>query len=77
MRRALILVGCLLGTALAACGGSSSETPWPAEPENTALGPAGESATSATSTTRVAGEVIADGGAPSAARADDRAKKPE
>jgi hypothetical protein len=74
MRRALILVGCLLGTALAACGGSSSETPWPAEPENTALGPAGESATSAT---RVAGEVIADGGAPSAARADDRAKKPE
>jgi hypothetical protein len=74
MRRALILVGCLLGTALAACGGSSSETPWPVEPENAALGPAGESATS---TTRVTGEVIADGGAPSEARADDRANKPE
>jgi len=74
MRRALILVGCLLGTALAACGGSSSETPWPAEPENIVLGPAGESATS---TTSVAGEVIADGGAPSAAHADDRAKTPE
>jgi hypothetical protein len=29
--------------ALAACGGSSSETPWPAEPESPVLGPAGES----------------------------------
>ncbi len=77
MRRLLILVGCLLGTALAACGGSASETPWPAEPENAALGPAGESATRATSTTSVAGEVITDGGPPSAARADDGAKKPE
>jgi hypothetical protein len=28
-----------------ACGGSSSETPWPAEPENNStLGPAGEAA---------------------------------
>ena len=43
MRRVLILCACLLGAALAACGGSSSETPWPAEPENAALGPAGES----------------------------------
>jgi hypothetical protein len=43
MRRALILCVCLSGAALAACGGSSSETPWPAEPENAALGPAGES----------------------------------
>jgi hypothetical protein len=30
--------------AAAGCGGSSSETPWPAEPEGPALGPAGESA---------------------------------
>ena len=30
--------------ALAACGGSSSETPWPAEPQGPALGPADESA---------------------------------
>ena len=28
---------------LAACGGSSSETPWPAEPRGPGLGPAGES----------------------------------
>jgi hypothetical protein len=66
-RRVLILCGCLLGTALAACGGSSSETPWPAEPENAALGPAGEAAP---------GAVIAvdpDGGAPPATRE----KKPE
>lgn len=27
----------------AACGGSSSETPWPVEPKGAALGPAGES----------------------------------
>ncbi|WP_437733832.1 hypothetical protein [Sorangium sp. So ce1335] len=27
---------------LGACGGSSSETPWPAEPESPALGPADE-----------------------------------
>ncbi|MCC6556522.1 MAG: hypothetical protein IT372_26485 [Polyangiaceae bacterium] len=26
------------------CGGSSSETPWPVEPEGPALGPAGEGA---------------------------------
>lgn len=26
-----------------ACGGSSSETPWPVEPKGAALGPAGES----------------------------------
>jgi hypothetical protein len=43
MRRVLILCLCLAGAALVACGGSSSETPWPAEPENAALGPAGES----------------------------------
>ncbi len=70
MRRLLILAGCLLGAALAACGGSSSETPWPAEPENAALGPAGESKAS------VAGEVITDAGAPPP-RDGDRVKKPE
>ena len=71
MRRALILVGCLLGTALAACGGSSSETPWPAEPENAALGPAGESPSNVT------GAVLTDAGAPATPRADDRVKAPE
>ncbi|WP_437812451.1 hypothetical protein [Sorangium sp. So ce1078] len=29
---------------LGACGGSSSETPWPAEPESPALGPTDEAA---------------------------------
>jgi hypothetical protein len=28
--------------AVASCGGSSSETPWPVEPDTAALGPAGE-----------------------------------
>ncbi|WP_433931918.1 hypothetical protein AB3662_46095 [Sorangium cellulosum] len=33
-----------LSLLLGACGGSSSETPWPAEPEAPALGPADEAA---------------------------------
>jgi hypothetical protein len=67
LRRTLILGACLLGAALVACGGSSSETPWPAEPSNAALGPAGEAAP---------GAVIAadpDAGVTPA----PRAKKPE
>lgn len=32
----------LLASVLVACGGSASETPWPAEPDTPALGPAGE-----------------------------------
>ena len=31
-----------LSLPLSACGGSASETPWPVEPENIDLGPAGE-----------------------------------
>ena len=66
----LLLAGCLLGAALAACGGSSSETPWPAEPQNASLlGPAGESPSGG------AGP-IPDAGAP-APRPTDRAPKPE
>lgn len=66
----LLLVGCLLGAALAACGGSSSETPWPAEPENASLlGPAGESPSGGAS-------LSPDAGAPTP-RATDRAPKPE
>ena len=30
------------GTVLAACGGSASESPWPVEPDSSALGPEGE-----------------------------------
>jgi hypothetical protein len=40
------LLAVLTATAIAAasaCGGSSSETPWPVEPEGTAPGPEGES----------------------------------
>ncbi|HVK63367.1 MAG TPA: hypothetical protein VM694_02775 [Polyangium sp.] len=40
MRSRFLLVLCVL--SLFGCGGSSSETPWPAEPEGPALGPAGE-----------------------------------
>lgn len=34
---------CLLLCGLWSCGGSSSETPWPVEPQGAALDPAGES----------------------------------
>jgi hypothetical protein len=43
--RYAIWVGCglwMAGLAVASCGGSSSETPWPVEPDTSALGPAGE-----------------------------------
>ncbi len=33
----------LLVLTVAACGGSSSETPWPVEPIDDGVGPAGES----------------------------------
>lgn len=43
MRSALFLASLIAPLALAACGGSSSETPWPVEPDSAAqLGPAGE-----------------------------------
>lgn len=32
----------LFGAIAAACGGSSSESPWPIPPENPVLGPEGE-----------------------------------
>lgn len=44
---------------LAACGGSSSETPWPAEPRGPALGPADES--SPTEAATDAPEAVDDG----------------
>jgi len=46
MQRALSFRACLLFVTLAAaaCGGSASETPWPAEPEAPPAGPAGENA---------------------------------
>lgn len=39
MRTPLFLVTVLLASA---CGGTASETPWPKEPEDVDLGPAGE-----------------------------------
>ena len=46
MRHALTLGPLLIATlAIAAsCGGSSSETPWPAEPDPTIFAPVGENA---------------------------------
>ncbi|MEZ4299715.1 MAG: hypothetical protein R3B70_32500 [Polyangiaceae bacterium] len=38
------------GAIAAACGGSSSESPWPVEPDSPVLGPAGEEGKSPTST---------------------------
>lgn len=41
--RALSLVAALIALTSAACGGTSSETPWPVEPVNADLPPEGES----------------------------------
>lgn len=46
MRHAILLSPAfvvLVAAAMAACGGSASETPWPVEPEPSQLAPAGES----------------------------------
>jgi hypothetical protein len=47
MRHVLLLSPALVLAVAAAlsCGGSSSETPWPVEPEQTQLGPAQENLT--------------------------------
>ncbi len=42
MKLGFWLFACVSSLALSACGGSASETPWPVEPENIDLGPAGE-----------------------------------
>ena len=43
MQRGILLFSFLSALLTLGCGGSSSETPWPREPEGPALGPAGES----------------------------------
>ena len=43
MRPVLVLLMWSLVLAMGACGGTSSETPWPVEPESRPLGPSGES----------------------------------
>lgn len=43
MSRAALMIPLALAL-LAGCGGSSSETPWPAEPVGSAFEPVGESA---------------------------------
>ncbi|UQA61069.1 hypothetical protein [Polyangium aurulentum] len=44
MRVALLAVFVSSALLASGCGGTSSETPWPQEPEGKTLGPAGESA---------------------------------
>lgn len=41
--RALVLLAATACLAIAGCGGSASETPWPVEPVNADVGPTGES----------------------------------
>lgn len=61
MRSGTLLLLAFAVLALA-CGGSSSETPWPREPEGPALDPAGESAPASTPIDET--ELPADEGAP-------------
>lgn len=49
-RTALFAASTVALLACAACGGSSSETPWPVEPDNVDLGPVGESRAEETGT---------------------------
>jgi hypothetical protein len=49
-RLALVAASTVVLFACAACGGSSSETPWPVEPDNVDLGPVGESRAEETGT---------------------------
>ncbi len=58
MRSRLLLVALVL--VAFGCGGSASETPWPAEPEGKLLGPAGELAQPEDGRP----VVVSDGGAP-------------
>jgi hypothetical protein len=57
--RALLLAPLAALLILVACGGSSSETPWPVEPESTQYAPPGENAAPSLIT-----EDHADGGKP-------------
>ena len=43
MRAALCLSLALSASTVVACGGTSSETPWPVEPDEQPLGPSAES----------------------------------
>ena len=64
MRSRHLLVALALVTfgafGTSSCGGSASETPWPAEPEGKLLGPAGETAQPEDGRP----VVVSDGGAP-------------
>jgi len=40
----LVVMAAAAAVGLLACGGTSSETPWPVEPESRPLGPSGETA---------------------------------
>ena len=63
---------CAAVLALGGCGGTSSETPWPVEPDDLTPGPASESGPPEPRPVDVAEE--ADGGAP---RPTKKAAQPE
>jgi hypothetical protein len=53
----------LAAMALPACGGSSSETPWPIEPDDVNLGPSAESAVPEVAPIAPSSPASSDGGA--------------
>jgi hypothetical protein len=62
MPRSVSVAVVLVCASLGACGGSSSETPWPVEPEGAALGPSGEAAPAGAAVAEA--PAATDGGAP-------------
>jgi hypothetical protein len=62
-------------TAAGACGGSSSESPWPVEPENAAPGPEGESA--GRNTGQPADDVTDEAEAPEGEKGNEKGAAPK
>jgi hypothetical protein len=72
VRVVVAVVASTLGLAWAgACGGSSSDTPWPAEPDNPPPGPLGEGSPGAELADGGPGVISEEPGAPKATPSDD------